>query len=142
MHVNQKLNQLSYLKVVQWIIQIAILNTVVTSIIFGIYIMVWELPMTLIIHAIKINNIKTIIIMLILLTIFLILLLLSIVIYLNIRCNQLKYKNEFLMDKLDTINTARLNYHNNKYLDVNHESSYRRRLLSILDDILITLFHH
>ena len=98
--------------------------------------------MTLIVHAIKVNNIKTIIIMLILLTIFLILLLLSIVIYLNIRCNQLKYKNKFLMDKLDTINTARLNYHNNKYLDVNHESSYRRRLLSTLDDILITLFHH
>lgn len=46
------------------------------------------------------------------------------------------------MDKLDIINTARLNYHNNKYLDVNHESSYRRRLLSTLDDILITLFHH
>lgn len=46
------------------------------------------------------------------------------------------------MNKLDTINTARLNYHNNKYLDVNHESSYRRRLLSTLDDILITLFHH
>lgn len=80
--------------------------------------------------------------MFILLTIFLILLLLSIVIYLNIRCNQLKYKNEFLMNKLDIINTARLNYHNNKYLDVNHESSYRRRLLSILDDNLITLFHH
>lgn len=104
--------------------------------------MVWELPMTLIVHAIKINNIKTIIIMLILLTIFLILLLLSIVIYLNIRCNQLKYKNKFLMDKLDTINTARLNYHRHKNINANYELFYRRKLLSILDDNLITLFHH
>ena len=98
--------------------------------------------MTLIVHAIKINNIKTIIIMLILLTIFLILLLLSIVIYLNIRCNQLKYKNEFLIDKLDTINTARLNYYRHKNIGYNYELFYRRKLFCTLDDILITLFHH
>lgn len=46
------------------------------------------------------------------------------------------------IDKLETLNTARLNYHNNKYLDADNELSYRRKLLSILDDNLITLFHH
>lgn len=80
--------------------------------------------------------------MLILLTIALIVLLLITTVWLNIECNQLKYKNRFLMDKLETLNTARLNYHNNKYLDADNELSYRRRFLSILDNNLITLFHH
>lgn len=78
--------------------------------------------------------------MLPLLTILLITLLLIMVIYLNAKCNHLKYKNEFLMDSLYKIDAARLDYHSNK--DINDkELFYRRRLLSILDDILITLFH-
>ena len=51
--------------------------------------------------------------MFILLIIALIVLLLVTTIWLNIECKQLKHKNRFLMDKLETLNTARLNYHNN-----------------------------
>lgn len=46
------------------------------------------------------------------------------------------------MDKLDTINTARLNYHRHMNINANYEVFYTRKLLSILDDNLITLFHH
>ena len=46
------------------------------------------------------------------------------------------------MDKLDIINAARLNYHGNKYSGSKYELFYRLKLLSTLDDILITLFHH
>ena len=46
------------------------------------------------------------------------------------------------MDKLDIINAARLDYHGNKYSGSKYELFYRLKLLSTLDDILITLFHH
>nr|DAT77946.1 MAG TPA: hypothetical protein [Caudoviricetes sp.] len=130
------------MKVMDGITQISNFNTVVMFTIYGMKIEVLQLFMTLIVHAIKRNNIKTTIIMLILLTIFLIILLLSIAIYLNTKCNHLKYKNRFFMDSLSKIDTARLDYHSNKDSPNKMELFYRRRLLSTLDDILITLFHH
>lgn len=77
-----------------------------------------------------------------LITILLIILLLIIVIYLKTECNQLKYEDRFLMKSLQKIDTARLDYHKNKDAPNHLELFYRRRLLSTLDDILITLFHH
>ena len=44
------------------------------------------------------------------------------------------------MDSLSKIDTARLDYHSNKDSPNKMELFYRRRLLSTLDDILITLF--
>jgi hypothetical protein len=80
--------------------------------------------------------------MFILLTIALIILLLVTTVWLNIECNHLKYKNKFLMRSLNQIDDARINYHRHKNINDNYELFYRRKLLSILDDNLITLFHH
>lgn len=74
--------------------------------------------------------------MFILLTIALIILLLVTTVWLN-----LKYKNKFLMRSLNQIDDARINYHRHKNINDNYELFYRRKLLSILDDNLITLFH-
>lgn len=77
-----------------------------------------------------------------LIIILVILLLIVMVVYFNTQYKLLQSENNLLKKKFEEINIARIEYHKNKSNPNGMELFYRRRLLSTLDDILITLFHH
>lgn len=60
--------------------------------------------------------------------------------YRSKRCRQLKLENKFLKDSLSKINESRIEYHSHKNDFNNLENFYRRRLLSTLDDVLLSIF--